>query len=77
MKRTPRNEFIEKAKLLSREDAEQILARMRRKLNRKLEDNKLDPLEAVAIQLEIEEEELLEWRERWTELTDREAGKKK
>lgn len=77
MKRTPSKEFLEKARLLTREEAEQLLARMKRKLNRKLEGNKLDPIEAVAIQLEIEDEDLREWRTRWAEISAQAAGKKR
>jgi len=77
MKKVPSKEYLEKAKLLTREEAEQLMARMRGKLNRKLEASKLDPIEAVAIQLEIEDEELHEWRERWAEITDHENRKKK
>lgn len=76
MKRVPSNEYLEKAKLLSREEAEQILARMRGKLSRRLEDKHTSPLEAVAMQLEIEDEKLQEWRERWAEITARENKKK-
>jgi hypothetical protein len=41
------------------------LSRARGKLTRRLEDQKLTPQEVVAIQLEIEDEDLNEWRERW------------
>jgi hypothetical protein len=64
MRKTPSEEYLEKAKLLTKEDTERLLARMRSKIIRKLEDTKLSTLEAVAIQLEIEDEELNEWREK-------------
>lgn len=76
MKKPPSNEFLEKAKLLTREEAEQLLARMRGKIMRRLEDGKLDPLVAVALQLEKEAEDLDEWRERWAEIAARENKKK-
>lgn len=60
--------YIEKAKQLSQEEAERVFARMRGKLARRLDDKKVSPLEAVAIQLEIEDEELAEWRERVAEI---------
>lgn len=66
--KTPSEEYIEKAKHLTREDAERILARIRGKLLRRLDDRKHIPLEAVALQLEIEDEQLQEWRERLAEL---------
>jgi hypothetical protein len=66
--KTPSEQYIEKAKLLTREDAERILSRMRGKLMRRLGDQKIIPLEAVALQLELEDQQLQEWRARLTEL---------
>ena len=77
MKKNPSDEYLEKAKLLSKEDAEHLLARMRGKLNRRIEDRKVDPLVAVALQLELEDEKLAEWRTRWAEITAHEEKKKK
>jgi hypothetical protein len=68
MGKTPSKEYLEKAKLLGKEETERLLARMRSKLGRRLEDKKLSALECVAIQLEIEDEALQEWRERMAEL---------
>lgn len=68
MKRTPNEEYLEKAKQLSKEETERLLSRARGKLTRRLEDQKLSPLEVVAIQLEIEDEDLNEWREKWDEI---------
>ena len=76
MKKIPSEEYLEKARQLSKAEAEQLLARMRGKLNRRLEDNKVDPLEAVALQLELEDEKLAEWRARWAEITERDSKKK-
>jgi len=53
---------------LSKEDAERLFSRMRGKLTRRLEDKKLPPLEAIAIQLELEDEALKVWRERLAEI---------
>lgn len=61
-------DYMEKAMLLSREDAERILARMRKKISRRLEHDDIDPLEAVALQLQLEDEQLKEWRENLGEL---------
>jgi hypothetical protein len=77
MKKHPSEAYLEKAKTLSKEEAERLLTRMRGKLTRRLEDQILDPLEAVAIQLELEDEKLAEWRERWAEISARETKKKK
>ena len=77
MKRVISEEYLEKAKSLSREEAEQILSRMRRKLMRRVEDEETSPLDAVALQLQKEDEDLKEWRERWAEISARENKKKK
>ncbi len=77
MKKVPSNEYLEKAKLLSREEAEQLLARMRGKIMRRLEDRNLDPLVAVALQLEKEADDLTEWRNRWAEISERDNKKNK
>ena len=69
MKIIPSKAYLEKAKRLSSEEAEQLLARMRGKLTRRVEDKHASPLEAVAIQLEMEDEKLKEWRERWAEIS--------
>ena len=68
MKKQPSEAYLEKAKLLSKEDTERLLSRMRTKLMRRLEDKKMTPLEVAAIQLELEDDDLNEWREKWAEL---------
>ncbi|HEX8989310.1 MAG TPA: hypothetical protein VF816_15235 [Rhodocyclaceae bacterium] len=73
MRRKATQEYLEKARSLSYEEAEMVLSRMRGKLERRIEFKHLDPVEAVAIQLEIEDEQLQEWRERWAEIREREA----
>jgi hypothetical protein len=55
--------YIEKAKKLKKEEVERLLSRMRNKLTRRTEDEKVTELEALAIQLQIEDEQLDEWRE--------------
>jgi len=71
MKRIPAEEYLLKAKKLSKAEAERLFSRMRGKLGRRLDDNKMIPLEALAIQLEIEDEKLNEWRERFAEIKAR------
>ncbi len=66
--KSPTEEYLEKARALSKEDAERLLARMRGKLMRRVDDDKLNPLEAVAMQLALEDEHLEEWRRRLAEL---------
>lgn len=68
-------EYIEKAMALSHEDAERLFSRMRRKLSHRLETAELQSLEAIALQLQAEDDDLQEWRKRWAEVVDR-ANKK-
>jgi hypothetical protein len=68
MKKAPSEESLERAKLLSEEETERLMSRMRAKLMRRLEDKKLTKLEVVAIQLELEDEELQEWRAKMAEV---------
>jgi len=69
--RTPNPEYLEKAELLNEEEAERLLSRMGKKLPRLLEKEKLSTIEALAIQLELEDERLNEWRERVAELREK------
>ncbi len=69
--------YLEKAAALSQEEAERLFSRMRGKLARRLENEKIDSLEAVALQLQIEDEDLAEWRQRWDELSKRESARDK
>ncbi|MDP2030784.1 MAG: hypothetical protein Q8K12_14195 [Thiobacillus sp.] len=73
--RKPAEEYLEIAKQLSEEDTERLLARMRAKLMRRLEDKKMSVAEVVAIQLEIEDEELQEWRARMAEIRKKTKSK--
>jgi hypothetical protein len=56
-------EYIEKAKNLTKEEVERLQSRMHKKLTRRSEDKKLTKIEALAIQLELDDEQLAEWRE--------------
>ncbi|WP_296818806.1 hypothetical protein [Thiobacillus sp.] len=73
MRKTPSEAYLEKARHLSKEETERLLSRMREKLTRRLEDKKLSALEVVAIQLEIEDEALSEWRERMQEIRKKQS----
>jgi len=75
MKKSPSEEYLEQAKLLSKEETERLMARMRAKLMRRLEDKKMNALEAVAIQLELEDEDLKEWREKMAEVSKKHSNK--
>jgi hypothetical protein len=61
--KTPDPEYVEKAKKLSDAEAERLLSRMGGKLRRRQDKDKVSSLDALAIQLQMEEEQLLEWRE--------------
>lgn len=71
MKRKPDEAYLEKAKKLSQEEVERVQSRMRNKLTRRTEDKKLTDVEALAIQLELEDEELEEWREERRKLNEK------
>ena len=62
------SQYIEKAKQLSREEAESLFARMKGRIARRMEDKKMTPLDAIAIQLELEDTQLQEWRKRVAEI---------
>ncbi len=64
----PTKEFLEKAKSLSKKDAELLLSRMGGKLTRRLEDKRLSAMEVLALQLELEDEQLREWRKKVAEI---------
>ena len=66
--KTPSPAYLEQAKLLSREDAERVFSRMRKKLSLNLQHEKLDPVDAVALQLELEDDQLKAWRENLADL---------
>ncbi len=76
MKKGPSDEYLEKAKLLNEEACERLLSRARSKLKRWLDDKKISMLEVVALQLEIEDEDLNEWRQRIAEIKSAEDKKK-
>lgn len=66
--KVPAQGYQDKAKQLSEADAERLLSRMSGKLPRRLEKDKLSREEALALQLELEDEHLQEWRERMAKI---------
>ena len=60
---TPTAEYLEKARQLSPEDTERLMARMRGRFGRRMGDRRLSALEALAFQLEYEDEELADAKE--------------
>lgn len=75
--RTPNDQYIKKAEALTNDERDRLFARMRGKLSRRVEDKKLTALAAIAIQLEVEDIELAEWRERMKEIKHKEKSKVK
>jgi len=69
--KTPDDEYLEKAKALSEEESERILSRMSGKLPRRLQKDKISLLDALAIQLELEDEQLQEWREKMQAIAEK------
>lgn len=55
-------EYLAKVQLLNKEETERLLSRMSGKLPSRLKKDKLSQEEALAIQLELEDEQLQEWR---------------
>lgn len=64
-------EYIDKAKILTPEEAERLLSRMSGKLPRRLEKDKLSEEDALALQLELEDDQLNEWRERMAKIREK------
>lgn len=60
--KTPNIDYIAQAKELTSEEQERLLSRMAGKLPKRLKNEKLSLEEAFAIQLELEDEQLAEWR---------------
>ncbi|MEZ0231487.1 MAG: hypothetical protein ACAH12_01500 [Methylophilaceae bacterium] len=56
--------YLEKVATLSADEQERLMSRMAGKLPRRLQKDKLTKEEALAIQLEIEDDQLQEWREK-------------
>jgi hypothetical protein len=69
-------EYLAKVQSLSKLEAERLLSRMAGKLPRRLEKDKLSREEALAIQLELEDEQLQQWRKMMRILNKREEGKR-
>jgi hypothetical protein len=65
-------EYLEKALQLKEDERERVLSRMTGKLPKRLVKDKLTVDEAIALQLEIEDENLKEWRRNWAEIRQRE-----
>ena len=67
-KKIASEEYLEKAKNLTKVESERLFTRMGRKLGRRLEDQKILALEALALQLEKENDDLKAWRQQFAEI---------
>ena len=67
-KKVASEEYQEKAKLLNADEAERLLSRMSGKLPKRLDKDKMSKEDALALQLEIEDERLNEWREKMAKI---------
>jgi hypothetical protein len=76
MTKTVKPEYIAKVKKLTQEETERLLSRMGGKLDRRLEKRKVSQEEALAMQLELEDEQLQEWRKMMRILKEKEKAKK-
>lgn len=75
MKYLVKEDYLAKAKALPEGERERILSRMSGKLPKRLDKEKLTREEAIAIQMEIEDEQLNEWRQRMHELQQKAVAK--
>ena len=64
-------DYIAKAKELSQEEQERLLSRMVGKLPKRLRNEKVTLEEAFAIQLELEDVQLQEWRENMSAIKEK------
>ena len=69
--------YAEQAKKLSKDQKERILSRMTGKLPKRLAKDKLTEDEALAIQLELEDEQLQEWKDKVNAIREKEKKKSK
>lgn len=69
--------YAEKVKKLSKVESERLLSRMSGKLPRRLEKDKLSRDEALALQMELEDEQLQEWRKMMATLNQKSESKEK
>ncbi len=67
-KKIASEEYQEKAKLLNADEAERLLSRMSGKLPKRLDKDKMSKEDALALQLEIEDEHLNEWRAKMSKI---------
>lgn len=69
--------YLDKVQQLTTEEAERVLSRMGGKLPKRFIKDKLSQNEALALQLEIEDEQLQEWRDKMAKLREEDEKKDK
>jgi hypothetical protein len=69
-------DYAEQVKKLTVAQKERLLSRMSGKLPKRLAKDKLTEEEAIAIQLELEDEQLQEWKEKVAAIRAKEEKKK-
>lgn len=70
-----KSDYLAKAEQLTEDEAERLFSRMSGKLPRRLDKGKISRLEALAMQMELEDEQLHEWRAMMQKLKDKEAAR--
>jgi len=76
MSKISKQYYLAKVKLLTKEETERLLSRMGGKLDHRLVKNKIKQEEALAKQLQLEDEQLKEWRKVMLDLKAKEEAKK-
>ena len=69
-------DYIAKAKKLTKVERERVLSRMEGKLPKQLHKDKITVEKAIALQLEIEDGQLTEWREKMAAMRAKDLAKK-
>lgn len=73
-RKLPTRDYLDKAALLSKKDTERLMSRMRGRFLRRFEDKRFSAVEALALQLEFEDEQLADWRKRIAEIRAKNAS---
>jgi len=74
---TNTKDYENQAKKLSQEQKERVLSRMTGKLPKRLAKYKVSEVEAIATQLELEDEQLQEWKEKVATMRAKEKKRNK
>ena len=75
MTKLSKPKYLDKVNHLSEEEKERLLYRMAGKLPRRVEKEKISQVEALAIQMELEDEHLQEWRKMMQSLKKKDEAK--